>query len=231
MGHLVCDYLTLLLKGKSKIQTICDEWKRLFQQDFIYRNRWWLGLAHRLVCWRWSRCRAESRAETSPPGPLVRPVRARLFCSLQCLRRGWRGKAAARAHRLSVLSRRRTCGLQNDGVQSGVTVSQWHRGFRSWESGPPRLFPLCSSSSWSVACSASPRLSFLLRLQMYKHSNNKAMTTGAIAAMLSTILYAHGVCRDSHVQLIFSLTNSFFILSLVLLVCLEVMNHWLKLLR
>lgn len=44
-------------------------------------------------------------------------------------------------------------------------------------------------------------------------------------------LYAHGVCRDSHVQLLFSLTNSFFILSLVLLVCLEVMNHWLKLLR
>lgn len=27
-------------------------------------------------------------------------------------------------------------------------------------------------------------------LQMYKHSNNKAMTTGAIAAMLSTILYS-----------------------------------------
>lgn len=25
---------------------------------------------------------------------------------------------------------------------------------------------------------------------MYKHSNNKAMTTGAIAAMLSTILYS-----------------------------------------
>uniref|UniRef100_G3RUG3 Proteasome subunit beta n=1 Tax=Gorilla gorilla gorilla TaxID=9595 RepID=G3RUG3_GORGO len=28
------------------------------------------------------------------------------------------------------------------------------------------------------------------RLKMYKHSNNKAMTTGAIAAMLSTILYS-----------------------------------------
>lgn len=27
-------------------------------------------------------------------------------------------------------------------------------------------------------------------LQMYKHSNNKTMTTGAIAAMLSTILYS-----------------------------------------
>lgn len=27
-------------------------------------------------------------------------------------------------------------------------------------------------------------------MQMYKHSNNKAMTTGAIAAMLSTILYS-----------------------------------------
>nr|XP_005908738.2 PREDICTED: proteasome subunit beta type-1 [Bos mutus] len=28
------------------------------------------------------------------------------------------------------------------------------------------------------------------RLKMYKHSNNKAMTTGAVAAMLSTILYS-----------------------------------------
>ncbi|KFP80133.1 Proteasome subunit beta type-1, partial [Acanthisitta chloris] len=28
------------------------------------------------------------------------------------------------------------------------------------------------------------------RLKMYKHSNNKTMTTGAIAAMLSTILYS-----------------------------------------
>nr|XP_033776567.1 proteasome subunit beta type-1-B [Geotrypetes seraphini] len=28
------------------------------------------------------------------------------------------------------------------------------------------------------------------RLKMYKHSNNKIMTTGAIAAMLSTILYS-----------------------------------------
>lgn len=27
-------------------------------------------------------------------------------------------------------------------------------------------------------------------MKMYKHSNNKAMTTGAIAAMLSTILYS-----------------------------------------
>lgn len=27
-------------------------------------------------------------------------------------------------------------------------------------------------------------------VKMYKHSNNKAMTTGAIAAMLSTILYS-----------------------------------------
>lgn len=30
----------------------------------------------------------------------------------------------------------------------------------------------------------------LCHLQMYKHSNNKTMTTGAIAAMLSTILYS-----------------------------------------
>lgn len=29
----------------------------------------------------------------------------------------------------------------------------------------------------------------LLLSQMYKHSNNKTMTSGAIAAMLSTILY------------------------------------------
>lgn len=33
------------------------------------------------VCWPWSRCRAESRAETSSLGPLARPVRVRLFCS------------------------------------------------------------------------------------------------------------------------------------------------------
>lgn len=33
-------------------------------------------------------------------------------------------------------------------------------------------------------------LDVLCRLQMYKHSNNKTMTTGAIAAMLSTILYS-----------------------------------------
>lgn len=31
---------------------------------------------------------------------------------------------------------------------------------------------------------------YTLQSQMYKHSNNKAMTTGAIAAMLSTILYS-----------------------------------------
>lgn len=30
---------------------------------------------------------------------------------------------------------------------------------------------------------------FLLCFQMYKHSNNKTMSSGAIAAMLSTILY------------------------------------------
>lgn len=30
---------------------------------------------------------------------------------------------------------------------------------------------------------------FLLYFQMYKHSNNKTMSSGAIAAMLSTILY------------------------------------------
>lgn len=30
---------------------------------------------------------------------------------------------------------------------------------------------------------------FLPLSQMYKHSNNKTMTSGAIAAMLSTILY------------------------------------------
>ena len=30
---------------------------------------------------------------------------------------------------------------------------------------------------------------FLPLPQMYKHSNNKTMTSGAIAAMLSTILY------------------------------------------
>lgn len=29
-----------------------------------------------------------------------------------------------------------------------------------------------------------------VHVQMYKHSNNKTMTTGAIAAMLSTILYS-----------------------------------------
>lgn len=33
-------------------------------------------------------------------------------------------------------------------------------------------------------------LDALCHLQMYKHSNNKTMTTGAIAAMLSTILYS-----------------------------------------
>lgn len=31
---------------------------------------------------------------------------------------------------------------------------------------------------------------FSLLSQMYKHSNNKTMTSGAIAAMLSTILYS-----------------------------------------
>lgn len=30
---------------------------------------------------------------------------------------------------------------------------------------------------------------FVLSFQMYKHSNNKTMSSGAIAAMLSTILY------------------------------------------
>lgn len=33
-------------------------------------------------------------------------------------------------------------------------------------------------------------LDVLFHMQMYKHSNNKTMTTGAIAAMLSTILYS-----------------------------------------
>lgn len=33
-------------------------------------------------------------------------------------------------------------------------------------------------------------LGALYHFQMYKHSNNKTMTTGAIAAMLSTILYS-----------------------------------------
>lgn len=35
----------------------------------------------------------------------------------------------------------------------------------------------------------TPVLMFLVP-QMYKHSNNKMMTSGAIAAMLSTILYS-----------------------------------------
>lgn len=43
---------------------------------------------------------------------------------------------------------------------------------RDWQAPPPHAF-----------C-------FYQILQMYKHSNNKAMTTGAIAAMLSTILYS-----------------------------------------
>lgn len=65
------------------------------------------------------------------------------------------------------------CIFWSDHVQSALTI--WHRHvymyqdmfYEQYDSSVMTFFPL----------------------QMYKHSNNKNMTSGAIAAMLSTILY------------------------------------------
>uniref|UniRef100_A0A8C5PB25 Proteasome 20S subunit beta 1 n=1 Tax=Leptobrachium leishanense TaxID=445787 RepID=A0A8C5PB25_9ANUR len=48
--------------------------------------------------------------------------------------------------------------------------------------------PACASSKSSHFCSGELVIQSTTR--MYKHSNNKTMTSGAIAAMLSTILYS-----------------------------------------